>query len=602
MLDALAPGRIDMGSGPRAGLRRPHRLRAQPGGQRAARALPADVRDLMAWVQNEPLVNGHPFAAVKAFPQGATSPEVWILGSSDYGAQVAALFGLPYCYAWFFSDGAGGERAIDLYKRTYRPSERHPTPHSGLCVWALAAPSHGRGAVPPHLARAVAHQPRPRPRWDRWSSPDEAAKMLAPHDQARIEKIRRDIFVGTGPEVMDRIVELKERVGVDEMAVVTWTYDEAVRHQSYAGWPRRSNRQGRCVPVFLGDSMTQTLFTNANLVLDGFTELQPSFNVLVKDNRIARYRAADQRRQATGSSTSAGRTLMPGLIDAHAHITGLSLTPEEHRLSGRGNRHRVGQLPAQLPDGRLHDHAREAGGADHATAPLARRRAHHRGRGCFYSGKALTQTGSAAPTSGRPTRRSIPAAISGRSPTCRRSPTVSPRCARRPARSCARAPPKSSCSPRAAWCPAEEAMRRATRPSDEGTGGHGRGGRRPRHLRDGACLYRSRACGAASKRACAPSEHANFVDRRTVALMADHHGAFCMPTFISLVQRVSAAETPAGHHRRQPAAHDRTRQTGLWLGCKHKVPVGFGTELWGPDRAESPAARNRDAPGDGHAG
>ena len=98
-----------------------------------------DVRDLIAWVHGEPLIDRHPFAAVKAFPLTTTAPEVWILGSSDYGAQVAALFGLPYCYAWFFSDGAGGERAIDIYKRTYRPSARHPEPRSGLCVWALAA-------------------------------------------------------------------------------------------------------------------------------------------------------------------------------------------------------------------------------------------------------------------------------------------------------------------------------------------------------------------------------------------------------------------------------------------------------------------------------
>ena len=65
-------------------------------------------------------------------------------------------------------------------------------------------------------------------------SPDEAAKELANHDQERIAKFRRNTFAGTGPEVMARIVELKERVGVDEMAVVTWTYDEEVRRQSYA--------------------------------------------------------------------------------------------------------------------------------------------------------------------------------------------------------------------------------------------------------------------------------------------------------------------------------------------------------------------------------
>jgi alkanesulfonate monooxygenase SsuD/methylene tetrahydromethanopterin reductase-like flavin-dependent oxidoreductase (luciferase family) len=65
------------------------------------------------------------------------------------------------------------------------------------------------------------------------AAPDDAAKVLASADQERIAKIRRDTFVGTGPEVMARIVELKSRVGVDEMAVVTWTYDEAVRRQSY---------------------------------------------------------------------------------------------------------------------------------------------------------------------------------------------------------------------------------------------------------------------------------------------------------------------------------------------------------------------------------
>jgi luciferase family oxidoreductase group 1 len=232
VLDALAPGRIDMGLGRAPGSDGRTAFALNPAANERPEHFPSDIRDLMAWVQNEPLVNGHPFAAVKAFPQGATSPEVWILGSSDYGAQVAALFGLPYCYAWFFSDGAGGERAIDLYKRTYRPSERHPTPHSGLCVWALAAPSMEEAQY--HLtSRVLSRINRDRGLLGPLVSPDEAAQALTPHDQTRVAKIRKDTFVGTGPEVMDRIVELKERVGVDEMAVVTWTYDEAIRRQSY---------------------------------------------------------------------------------------------------------------------------------------------------------------------------------------------------------------------------------------------------------------------------------------------------------------------------------------------------------------------------------
>ena len=159
VLDALAPGRIDLGLGRAPGSDGRTAFALNPAANERPEHFPADVRDLIAWVHNEPLVDRHPFAAVKAFPQSGTAPEIWILGSSDYGAQVAALFGLPYCYAWFFSDGAGGERAIDLYKRSYRPSARHPEPRSGLCVWALAAETMDKAQY--HFtARAVAHPAR----------------------------------------------------------------------------------------------------------------------------------------------------------------------------------------------------------------------------------------------------------------------------------------------------------------------------------------------------------------------------------------------------------------------------------------------------------
>jgi len=233
VLDALAPGRIDMGLGRAPGSDGLTAYALNPMAAERPEHFPADIRDLMAWVHDEPLVEGHPFAKVKAYPAGPTAPEIWILGSSDYGAQVAALFGLPYCYAWFFSDGAGGERAIDLYKRTYRPSARHPAPRCGLCVWALAAPTVEEAQY--HLtSRVLSRINRDRGVLGPLLAPDDAAKMLRSADPERIARIRRDSFAGTGPQVMDRIVELKDRVGVDEMAVVTWTWDEDVRRQSYA--------------------------------------------------------------------------------------------------------------------------------------------------------------------------------------------------------------------------------------------------------------------------------------------------------------------------------------------------------------------------------
>ena len=233
VLDALAPGRIDMGLGRAPGSDGRTAFALNPAANERPEHFPADVRDLIAWVHNEPLVDRHPFAAVKAFPQGATAPEVWILGSSDYGAQVAALFGLPYCYAWFFSDGAGGQRAIDLYKRTYRPSERHPEPRSALCVWALAADTAEKAQY--HFtSRALSRINRDKNILGPLLPPDEAAQApLADFERAKMDQFRKDSFVGTGPEVAARITELKEQVGVDEMAVVTWTHDEQVRRDSY---------------------------------------------------------------------------------------------------------------------------------------------------------------------------------------------------------------------------------------------------------------------------------------------------------------------------------------------------------------------------------
>ncbi len=233
VLDALAPGRIDMGLGRAPGSDGRTAFALNPAANERPEHFPSDVRDLIAWTHNEPLANGHPFAAVKAYPQGSTAPEVWILGSSDYGAQVAALFGLPYCYAWFFSDGAGGERAIDIYKRTYRPSVRHPEPHSALCVWALAADSMEKAQY--HFtSRALSRINRDKGLLVPLETTAEAdAAQMAHNKTASIAQIRKDSFVGTGPEVAARIRALKEQVGVDEMAVVTWTYDEEVRRDSY---------------------------------------------------------------------------------------------------------------------------------------------------------------------------------------------------------------------------------------------------------------------------------------------------------------------------------------------------------------------------------
>src|SRR3712207_1991895 len=135
--EAIAPGRIDLGLGRAPGSDGRTAFALNPRANEAAEQFPAQLRDLLGWL-GDGLVENHPFRAVRASPLVPTRPEVWVLGSSDYGAQVAAYFGLPYCFAHFITDGRGAAEAMQVYRDNYRPSPRHPEPHGAVAVWALA--------------------------------------------------------------------------------------------------------------------------------------------------------------------------------------------------------------------------------------------------------------------------------------------------------------------------------------------------------------------------------------------------------------------------------------------------------------------------------
>jgi luciferase family oxidoreductase group 1 len=233
VLDALAPGRIDLGLGRAPGSDGLTAYALNPNAAERPNQFPNDVMDLDAWLHGEPLQEGHTFARLKAQPQGETAPEIWILGSSAYGAQVAALFGLPYAFAWFFTDGQGGEQALTLYRDTYKPSERFPEPRSSICVWALAAETHEEAQY--HFSsRARWQLYRDRGLHLTFETPADAmAAEYNEREEARIAELRRTTFVGTGPEVVERTRELADRLGVDEVAIVTWAHSNEARRSSY---------------------------------------------------------------------------------------------------------------------------------------------------------------------------------------------------------------------------------------------------------------------------------------------------------------------------------------------------------------------------------
>lgn len=233
VIEALAPGRIDLGLGRAPGTDGRTSFALNPFANERPIQFPSDVRDLLCWLDGTELPEGHPFRAVRAFPQGDTSPEVWILGSSDYGAQVAAHFGLPYAFAWFFTDGRGGADALRLYRENFQPSARHPEPHAAICVWALAAASK-EAAQHQYWSRARARLFRDRGVFQPIEDPDVAASYdYTDAERTRMAERGRGAILGTGPEVVAEIDRLAAGLGVAEVAVVTWAWDEAVQLESY---------------------------------------------------------------------------------------------------------------------------------------------------------------------------------------------------------------------------------------------------------------------------------------------------------------------------------------------------------------------------------
>ena len=231
VLDALAPGRIDLGVGRAPGsdgrtaqLLNPDRY--------ASDRFPEQVIELRQWVSGETPGVGHPGHGVHAYPSSQTSPDVWMLGSSDYGAQLAAYLGLPYAFAYFITEGQGAEQALALYRSAFRPSPEHAKPYSAVCVWALAADTEEEAWW--------AFKSRARWRTDRNSGrigpllhPEQADREFNAQEQMSLEQLKANALVGNAAQVRSKIEKLATRLQADEIVIITWAYDAKTQFRSY---------------------------------------------------------------------------------------------------------------------------------------------------------------------------------------------------------------------------------------------------------------------------------------------------------------------------------------------------------------------------------
>ena len=231
VLDALAPGRIDLGVGRAPGSDGRTAQLLNPD-RHASDNFPRQVMELQAWVTGEPIPAGHPGHGVHAYPSGPTSPDVWMLGSSDYGAQLAAHLGLPYAFAYFITEGQGVDNAFNLYRANYRPTTRNPKPQATVCVWALAADTEDE-AWRLFQSRARWKMDRNTGRIGALLPPDQAVRDYNASEQVALAELRAGALVGSAPQVADKLRKLAERLQLDEVVIITWTHEAAAQARSY---------------------------------------------------------------------------------------------------------------------------------------------------------------------------------------------------------------------------------------------------------------------------------------------------------------------------------------------------------------------------------
>ena len=228
VLEALYPGRIDLGVGraPGSTQRHAHALALGPGAV-PLEAYPSQVDDLLHYLAGQ-MPADHPFADITATPNVEGMPDLWCLGSSLESAAIAADLGLPFTYAQFINQEAG-ERAMQLYRHRFRPSPWYPEPRGSVAVSALCADTEEeairlswprycmrfrRGLGVPSVETAMAFD---------YSEPE----------LAYVEYARSRSAIGDPAAVRRKLTALASEFGVDEVILVTITHDFADRLRSY---------------------------------------------------------------------------------------------------------------------------------------------------------------------------------------------------------------------------------------------------------------------------------------------------------------------------------------------------------------------------------
>jgi luciferase family oxidoreductase group 1 len=226
-LEALHPGRIDLGLGRAPGTDH-HTARAlRRRGDLGADHFPDDVVELIGYLAAREGAPTHP----SANPGSGYLPEVWLLGSSVFSAQLAGLLGLPFSFAYHFSPGPL-DAALDTYRSSFRPSGWLSEPHAMVAVSVICAPSDAEARW---LAgsSALSILQRRTGRLGLLPSPEEAeAYRFSPAELALIEETTATHLIGDPETVHDGLDQLQRRTAADELMLSTRLHSYEARVQS----------------------------------------------------------------------------------------------------------------------------------------------------------------------------------------------------------------------------------------------------------------------------------------------------------------------------------------------------------------------------------
>jgi luciferase family oxidoreductase group 1 len=231
LLQTLHPGRIDLAIGRAPGSDGLTAAALAYGNRVGIEYFPAKVADLQAFLNDEtPMTEA--LARVKAAPRVDRPPDLWMLGSSEDGARIAAHFGLPFAYAHFINPDHA-ERACRTYRDAFRPSADNPAPHLMLGVFVLCADSDTE-AEELAACRDLWRLRVERGEFGPFPSVAEArAHPYSNADQSRIAERRKHQILGTREPVAEQLRELAGRVGADELSVVSITHEFERRARCY---------------------------------------------------------------------------------------------------------------------------------------------------------------------------------------------------------------------------------------------------------------------------------------------------------------------------------------------------------------------------------